>query len=77
MSQMAVWIHVRRSDSSILTVLPGKRFRFAEQGSLTIKQVDLSDAGQYTCIDSDHRYIALYQLDVRMQEQRVVVSGIS
>ena len=73
MAQQAVWQHVRRSDSTLATVVLDKRLKLMPQGSLVIRGVEMEDAGQYTCVDSSGECAAIYQLDAIFKERRKMV----
>ncbi|XP_076441091.1 Ig-like V-type domain-containing protein FAM187A [Babylonia areolata] len=76
LSQQAIWQHVRRSDSTLGPLVGGvggKRVKQAAQGSLTIRELQLEDAGQYTCLDSTGNYVAIYQVDVKFRERQKMV----
>lgn len=73
-SQLAVWQHVRRSDSSFGPVIPdGERVTITSMSSLIIKETRVEDAGQYTCLDRSE-FAAVYQVDILMKERRKMVT---
>ncbi|KAL8566775.1 hypothetical protein ACOMHN_005726 [Nucella lapillus] len=74
LSQQAIWQHLSRSDSTLMPIMGrSKRLKQKPQGSLSIQDIRLEDAGQYICMDTLREFVAIYQLDVKLRERRKMI----
>ena len=57
-------------------MIRGKRLKQDPQGTLTVKEVNVDDAGQYTCLNRHGEAVAIYQLDIKIRERRKTVGAM-
>ncbi|XP_060076776.1 Ig-like V-type domain-containing protein FAM187A [Ylistrum balloti] len=70
------WQHMSTRDSAMRYVDESSKFKFTDEMSLIISDVDISDAGQFFCVRTRDREIEqIYQLDVLFRERRKVLAG--
>ncbi|KAL5018654.1 hypothetical protein ScPMuIL_004376 [Solemya velum] len=66
------WQIVRASDGQAYYVLQNDHLKIADDWSLSISDIDITDAGQYMCMVSGV-YQSKFQVDVLLRERRKVV----
>lgn len=66
------WQVVRASDGQASYILINDRIKIADDWSLSISDIDITDAGQYMCMMSGV-YQAKFQVDVLLRERRKII----
>lgn len=68
------WQQLRIQDGVLRYVEENKRITISKDKTLIISEVDVIDAGQYFCVQTNIReYVEIYQLDVVFKENRVTL----
>ncbi|CAG5119996.1 unnamed protein product [Candidula unifasciata] len=68
-SQRAIWQVLLHEISTLQEVHENKRIHISKEYTLLIEKIDVSDAGQYFCVER-RDYISVYQLDVFLTDKR-------
>uniref|UniRef100_A0A2C9M469 Ig-like domain-containing protein n=1 Tax=Biomphalaria glabrata TaxID=6526 RepID=A0A2C9M469_BIOGL len=69
LSQKAAWQVLKHEHTELEDVREGKEMEISKTNTLTIRNIDVNDAGQYFCVEHQD-YAAVYQVDVFLTDRR-------
>ncbi|XP_055884865.1 Ig-like V-type domain-containing protein FAM187A isoform X2 [Biomphalaria glabrata] len=73
LSQKAAWQVLKHEHTELEDVREGKEMEISKTNTLTIRNIDVNDAGQYFCVEHQD-YAAVYQVDVFLTDRRKHIS---